>query len=751
MIGLTFVSISAVLILPAIINVATSGMPESWGRYTWIAWPVAIVLALLVAADMRGERRPMPAGADPALLDRAAGDLANVIEKQWLAEAAVWALNQPEPIRIPWAAAKRSLSASRSMIRTGRFTRIDGRRIPSAGSHDKIADVLLCLPNRQMVILGTPGAGKTSIAIILVLDLLGRRRNDEVPVPVLLPISSWRSDREDLLTWISRRIKEEYPGLANTNKYGADVARRLIDTGLILPILDGLDEMPPAIRASAIEGISIATGDAFPFVLTCRSEEYEQAVLGSTRVLSRAYVVEIRPVEPAAARAYLSNARLAQDDRWSPLLLELQNNPMGPLASALSTPLMVWLVRTIYSSPESCPAEMADLSRFHNRQAIEDYLLDALLPAIYAPRSIMPTGQMVRRYRTDRAIAWLTFLACHLNQEDSRDLAWWRLERAVSRIVLGVLAAAPILLVVTLAPLMFSLVSALRTADVIAISMAIVLGPATALAVSLAGPPVLPANLIGPVRGQPRWLRTLAGLVVGGISAALVGPFGGLQLAVGVVALFLVGGVLLSMLHAPDAVRVSDPMTIYRRDRAAMLSLAAICTSFGTLIGVIAGPDNIFPAWLVLSSGGAFAFGSSAYVLARSRQPIAMGPFLSTLGRHPLIGVLLHAALGGAVGGILGKMTAQSVSGAVVAIIGAVFYGVTIGFVVGLSLTATGWFILARGYLAAHGRIPWRLMVFLDDAHHRGVLRQAGGFYEFRHARLQDRLVLQQEIRFRVL
>ncbi|MGW6795539.1 hypothetical protein [Streptomyces chartreusis] len=43
-------------------------------------------------------------------------------------------------------------------------------------------------------------------------------------------------------------------------------------------------------------------------------------------------------------------------------------------------------------------------------------------------------------------------------------------------------------------------------------------------------------------------------------------------------------------------------------------------------------------------------------------------------------------------------------------------------------------------WLAASGRMPWRLMAFLDEAHRRGVLRQSGAYYEFRHLRLQRQL-----------
>ena len=40
----------------------------------------------------------------------------------------------------------------------------------------------------------------------------------------------------------------------------------------------------------------------------------------------------------------------------------------------------------------------------------------------------------------------------------------------------------------------------------------------------------------------------------------------------------------------------------------------------------------------------------------------------------------------------------------------------------------------------AASRLPWQLMSFLADAHRRGVLRQAGAVYQFRHIELQHRL-----------
>jgi hypothetical protein len=68
---------------------------------------------------------------------------------------------------------------------------------------------------------------------------------------------------------------------------------------------------------------------------------------------------------------------------------------------------------------------------------------------------------------------------------------------------------------------------------------------------------------------------------------------------------------------------------------------------------------------------------------------------------------------------------------------------VIIGLTVGLTLaaqTAHSAFLVARVRLAADGVLPLRLMAFLREAHRLGVLRQVGATYQFRHARLQDRL-----------
>jgi hypothetical protein len=85
--------------------------------------------------------------------------------------------------------------------------------------------------------------------------------------------------------------------------------------------------------------------------------------------------------------------------------------------------------------------------------------------------------------------------------------------------------------------------------------------------------------------------------------------------------------------------------------------------------------------------------------------------------------------------------------GVITGITSGVAAGVAAGVVAGVGLVVlnsvrAAWtaYGIARIWLALGHRLPWSLMGFLEDAHKRGVLRQAGAVYQFRHIELQHRL-----------
>ena len=67
-------------------------------------------------------------------------------------------------------------------------------------------------------------------------------------------------------------------------------------------------------------------------------------------------------------------------------------------------------------------------------------------------------------------------------------------------------------------------------------------------------------------------------------------------------------------------------------------------------------------------------------------------------------------------------------------------FGLVWGSVFGLMRSGVWPAFLAAAQIAARWRSPLSLMRFLEDAHKRNVLRTVGQSYQFRHARLQNRL-----------
>ncbi len=110
-------------------------------------------------------------------------------------------------------------------------------------------------------------------------------------------------------------------------------------------------------------------------------------------------------------------------------------------------------------------------------------------------------------------------------------------------------------------------------------------------------------------------------------------------------------------------------------------------------------------------------------VLAQDRQVALLLWLLSGLMAGLAFGLATGLAVGLAAGLFIGLAA-----------------GLAIGFVISRLQTTWLSFMLNSGRLALRGRLPWSLMDFLADAHQRGVLRQAGAVYQFRHIELQHRL-----------
>jgi DNA-binding SARP family transcriptional activator len=674
-----------------------------------------------ILAGTRGRSSPAP----PVSADRAPRQLAAAVTRQWTTEVEMRSLNRPEPVPLTWSSTGRPVTAGAALTRRNVASR--GERLVFSGDLRDVVAKFRQVRSRQLVVLGDPGAGKSVLAMLFTLGLLADRREGE-PVPVLLPLASWNPHREHLRHWLATKLVEDYPGLANKAVYGADAATRLVSDRKIVPVLDGLDEIPPALHAAAIDALDRAVADGSPLVMTCRATEYEQAVTQSGSVLAGAAVVEIEPVEAEAAIEFLTARTRAGETRWQPVEQRLRRQTDSPLALALRTPLMVDLTRTAYAHPNTDPGELCDTDRFGGPELIEDHLLDAYLPASYAHRPTPPAPDgrpdTPRTYDPPQAERWLRFLARRMQDQQTRDLAWWRLDRMMPRHVAGLYLGLP-------PALLFAATGWVAAGPAAGLVYGLSFGLAGWLAQTIGDRP-------GPLRVELRFRRTtsrfLRRFLVGAVAGSLLAL--GWSLSPPVIALLaVVFGLAIAphvWLDTPiDAATVTSPATVLRSDRTAALAYTlSFVMCMGPFWGIAFALTNETRFVTVL--GGDFDL-----VLA-----LATGLACGLLGRFMLgtAGSIAYGLAGAAVGG----QELPRATSATQAIIAGILFGLAVGLAVCLA-RAWGAFTMMRLWLAARGHLPWHLMGFLADAHRRGVLRQVGGTYQFRHVRLQARLAGQTE------
>lgn len=667
-----------------------------------------------------------------------AGDLANAVEAQWRQEARLRRLNDPYPLPVSWSPAAESLVEAWPLLTaTARQWPGGPPNQPAEWANEpsqlaaqwaQIVEVFRGhVPTRRLVVLGEPGSGKTMLLVRLTQGLLAERAaGAELPVPVIFSLASWNPQRQDLFAWMSSCMERDYLGLeqrAPAPYQQATRARALLDQRLVLPVLDGFDEMAAGVRAAALDAINQALPAGQGLVLSSRTEEYRRAVLapGSVSVkLTGAAGIELRPLEAPQVGAYLLRDAGDDDDaarRWSPVIEQL--GTAAPVGLALRRPLMLFLARTLYNprpgehSGENGgaalpdPRVLCDKLRFPDQQAVEQHLLSSFIPACYRP----PLASSRLTWDAERAQRTFSYLARHLEDVETSDLAWWRLADSLPR-----RASTPALWIV----LMVSLAA-----------------PVLAMAVGIAG---LAFGIVRAAAGDP-WGMALAAVTRAVIGGAVLGATFGLTTGATAGRSFR-----LRRLLAPLRKKDSNPITSvgWSFDGRAALFAALLGAAVGTVIAIVA--DRTFGLTIaVFIAVTGLLWGGARTDPADVTRMVGPDALLSHDRRITLQACVFFSLVDSAITGVLVAMISHENIYTYTNAIGSPFIlgavgGLALGIVAQPDKSAWWAFTVVRWHLSWERDLPRDLMGFLVDAHRRGVLRQVGGIYQFRHLDLQRHL-----------
>jgi len=614
------------------------------------------------------------------------------------------------------------------------YWRVDGggRR----GTLSEVEGYYRSLDRGRLVVLGEPGAGKTVLAIKLVIDLAAVVRDapDGVRpcplVPVRLSLPSF-DPGDDLDAVAVEVVSARLDGwliehLVTVFGLSGKVARALVRDGWVLPVLDGLDEMDvddtrPLRAAAVVRALNHpSVGGLRPVVLTCRTSRYQQLSAApdsvdearpvgpedtsnadQREVVQDATVVGVEPLSVQRVVDYLTYrfpdptdpARI--EPRWRPIIDRLTTSSSGdPLLAALSSPLRLFLTVSGYRHHASRPDE---LTRLGTADQIDDHLFARLVPAALTQHP--PTD---RKHTAAKVTQWLTTLARHLTRQGQHggspsDLglhqlwpaAGGRAPRYTAAALMAAAAAIPYLVVSVRGDRLAVAYVLLEGTVVVAVAWR-----ASRRAVDLRRLD-LSALRTSVGRRRVRRLFVSAGTFGFTVGFSFWFPFGfahgfaeggglvlGLQVGFGVGALFgtafgLVGGLAGALATHPAA--TDRPSRLLRQG---LVHLTAVITAVGLVVGLIAG------------LGVGFIDG-------------------------PIDGLVygLDWALG-------------------------------VGLPVGLVVVANSpWprYLVATTILARRGDLPRRPAVFLDWAYGAGLMRLSGIAVQFRHREFQTWLTTRSQ------
>jgi hypothetical protein len=240
----------------------------------------------------------------------------------------------------------------------------------------------------QLLLMGEPGSGKTTLLLEIVEALLQEAEdNPNLPIPVVFNLSTWRKEHTRLDEWLVEQLNKEY-GIS------LQIGKHWVDSGALLLLLDGLDEVAQSHRVACVEAINAYRLQhqkvLRPMVVCCRTHEY-----GEIPNLQLSGAVIIQPLTRPQVDDYLSRGGKA----LSGLRAVLKDEP-ALYEELFATPLMLHVAVLTYEGQTAAALRRSVAPEERRRR-----LWDA-----YIERMFERKQEGAPRYNQAQVLEWLAWL-----------------------------------------------------------------------------------------------------------------------------------------------------------------------------------------------------------------------------------------------------------------------------------------------------------------------------------------------------
>src|SRR5215207_4354496 len=256
---------------------------------------------------------------------------------------------------------------------------------------EEAADIVAAFTSskRRLLIVGEPGAGKTTAAYALIEHL--DETEGEERVPLLVNLSAWEAQEslevflvDYLLSEVGYQVRER------------TVASEFISSDRYSLILDGLDEIPAKLRShfserldEFVRGLSSEVG----VVVTCRTQEYEELLTAHPTGLGLVQAVEMLPLNSQQLDSALGELAKFDDKEWETFLTERHLTAYQRVRHLLSNPLFLNLAVVGRLGP-------SELLNCDEEQDLRDLVFERYLDRVLLVDQSQGEPKDVRRYLT---------------------------------------------------------------------------------------------------------------------------------------------------------------------------------------------------------------------------------------------------------------------------------------------------------------------------------------------------------------
>jgi len=216
----------------------------------------------------------------------------------------------------------------------------------------------------KLLILGTPGAGKTTALLSLAEQLVrGAIANPKTAIPVLFELSTWRDDKQSIRDWLIEQLYDLHGGDRKAKRY-----EHWLDQQVLLPLLDGLDELGLERQQKCTAKLNEFARHYPHLVVCCRMKEFEQSKI-KLKYLNGSVCLE--PLSDVQIQAYLDT--IQQPELWSiiqstPALHNLLESDKEGVPGLLRVPLFVTLASRVYNPQHPFQTKAELLGQYVDRQ-----------------------------------------------------------------------------------------------------------------------------------------------------------------------------------------------------------------------------------------------------------------------------------------------------------------------------------------------------------------------------------------------